>query len=635
MNRDAKLKIFSTLTSLLLCIVFFFSIRLLHPFTHLNWKIYDKLTTAQTKLTAAPKAKKDILLVVLDNKTLNTLPSRWPYPRSYFAAVIDNLTNAGAKVIAFDFVFLGESSPEEDQLLKQSLSREKNIVLASTINAQGEIDLFSNKGFSQNIPIGIVTKLQDHDEIIRKGLTFLVNEQSPNQILLSWEMQILNMIKHIDLTTIKQENSHLIFNSNSGEKWEIPIDTNTMSFLIRFRCNTSAFNRISFSDVLKNNFNPELVQDKIVLIGFLSQTFGDIHNTPLRWLPGITLNANTFLTLYTHSFINKIPVYIEFILLFIGVLLSCIFVNYFKFKKALLIIIIEILVFFMLSYLLLIKGYIWNYSIFPIIVILSPLLGRKIFDLIWHSQSILFVHQDTSTRDLFYQSFAGLKYKIITAYSNKEAFSLLKNYRPDYVILDPTDTDKPASQAEKEIKSIDPSITVITPHPKLTPQQFIHNILLRIKDPKQPIADKNNDSSKKEAPVVINNEETYVNKKPPSKTNILIIDDEIECVELIKHYLSKRGYSVETAASGEEAMTAITKGKPDIVILDIRMEGMDGLVVLKEIKNIDKSIMVIMSSALENQTIVKEALNLGADHYLIKPFSLAELEKIIHKSGCF
>lgn len=590
----------------------------------MNWKIYDKLTTTGTKLTSAPKSSKDILLVVLDNDTLNSLASRWPYPRSYYAAVIDNLNNAGAKAIAFDFVFLGASSPEEDQTLKESIARAKNIVLAATINDKGEIDLSSSNNFSNNIPMGIVTKLQDRDEIIRRSLTFLVNEKSPSQIIFSWEMQILNMIKHISITTIKQDKGYFMFNSTTGEKWKIPIDPDTMSFLIHFRCPTQSFNRISFSDVLKNNFNPNIVQDKIVLIGFLSQTFGDIHNTPLRWLPGITLNANAFLTLYTHNFIKKISAYIEFIVLFLGILLSCFFTHYLKFKKAVLMTAMEISAFFIVSCLLLINGYIWNYTSFPVIITLCPFLGIKIFKLCWHCKSILFVHKDTSIRDSFYQAFNGLKYKIITTYSNRDIFRLLKNFRPDYVILDQTDTRMPASQAEKEIKSIDQRIAVITPLQKKDTQQFIHRILLEIEN----AADKQKPHEK------TSEKQPFLIKRLSSKRKILIIEDENECAQLIKHYLSKKGYSIEIAPSGEEAIPIINSQKPGIVILDIRMQGMDGLVVLKEIKKIDKSIIVIMTSALGNQAIIKEAMDLGASHYMVKPFSLSELEKVIHKLEC-
>lgn len=445
-------------------------------------------------------------------------------------------------------------------------------------------------------------------------------------------MQILKMAKDIDLTTIKTDKSGLMFNNKTGEEWKIPVDQDTMSFLIHFRCPTQSFNRISFSDVLNNNFSPNLVKDKIALIGFLSQTFGDIHNTSLRWLPGITLNANTFLTLYARDFIKKIPEYIELIILFLGALLSCFFTHYLKFKKAILMITVEIFIFFILSYFLLTNGYIWNYSTFPIIITLCPFLEKKFFKFFWHSKSILFTHKDTSVRDAFYRAFNGLKYKIITTYSNRDIFRLLRNSRPDYVVLDPADIDLPADQAEKEIKLIDRHITVITPRQKIDPQQFIHRILLEIETHNLlPPREKENTTAKQEPHGKTSEKQLSSIKKHLSKRKILIVEDENECAQLIKHYLSKKGYSIETALSGEEAIQIVNSKKPGIVILDIRMQGIDGMVVLKEIKKIDKSIIVIITSALENQAIIKEAMDLGANHYMVKPFSLSELEKVIHK----
>lgn len=660
MDRGAKLKIIHTVNSIFLCLIFFFCLRALRPLERLNWKIYDKLAVIETKLTALPAPAADILLVVLDNHTLSDLPSRWPYPRSYFATVIDNLNEAGAKIIGFDFVFTGESSPEEDSLLKESLERGKNIVLAATINEQGEIDLFSNHNFCKDIPVGIVTKLQDNDEIIRKNLTFLVNEHSPNQILLSWEMQILNGIKYIDRQTIRNEGRSLLFGSSAGENWKIPVNPRTMDFLIHFRANTADFSRISFSDVFKKNFSPEQVKDKIVLIGFLSQTFGDIHNTPLRWLPGLTLNANAFLTLYTRSFIEKMPAIAEFTALLIGVLLSCFFTYSWKFKlaghaganvkgyainnrliyilwyrrKTLLMIGLEIIVFFAVSLFLLIKGRIWDYTVFPAAVIFCPLLGEKIFALLWHPKTILFAHKDTVIRDLFYRALSGLRYRIITAYSNSEILELLKNQRPGYIILDRTDTGASALDTAKKIESIDPSIIVIIPQHKPDPRHFIRNILLDIRCNRRcaEIPDKESLPAKKDiasqpAPADIRPHD----KKPPQKLHILVIDDEQECAELIKHYFSKRGHSIDTAYSGEEALQKLNGRKPDIVILDIRMQGIDGLVTLRAIKNLDKNLPVIMSTAVDDRDIIEEANKLGADYYLTKPFGLAALENAIVK----
>ena len=119
-------------------------------------------------------------------------------------------------------------------------------------------------------------------------------------------------------------------------------------------------------------------------------------------------------------------------------------------------------------------------------------------------------------------------------------------------------------------------------------------------------------------------------KKPKFTSSILVVDDEQEAVELVKNHLAMRIVdNVNCAYNGEDALLKVKKDRPDMVILDIRMPGMDGLVVLKEIKEIDDSIVVIITSVVEDQEVIKEAMKLGADDYLIKPFDLANLDTVI------
>ncbi|OGX16593.1 MAG: hypothetical protein A2166_01470 [Omnitrophica WOR_2 bacterium RBG_13_41_10] len=111
--------------------------------------------------------------------------------------------------------------------------------------------------------------------------------------------------------------------------------------------------------------------------------------------------------------------------------------------------------------------------------------------------------------------------------------------------------------------------------------------------------------------------------------NVLAVDDEKDCRELIEKYLSRKGYNVNTASSGEEAIAKVKANKPNVVFLDIRLPGMDGLIALKTIKDMDKSIGVIMTSALGEERVIKEAMELGADGYLVKPFNMSKLETTI------
>lgn len=351
-------------------------------FTH--WKLYDILVKIDYKLRPPPSTIKDIVLVTIDNDTLKNMPQRWPYPRSVFAKVIENLMLAQTKVIAFDFVFFGESTTREDEPLKTALRDNSKIILASAIAEDGSLNLFSLPGLSKDIPSGIITKLQDRDGITRRNLTYLVEEKELHKGFLSWEMQILKAVKSIDLSSLASNNKIISFQNDKGQNWTIPVDPETKSFLINFRAHTIDFNRISFYRVFKGDFYPDLIKNKIVLVGMVSSLFADLHNTSLGWLPGITLNANAFLTLYTHNFLKNVPRYIEVFILMCAVFLSGLLISLLKIKIALFLITGEIFFFFILSYLALAQGYIWNYSLLPLAVSLSSFLSKNLLTIFCH-----------------------------------------------------------------------------------------------------------------------------------------------------------------------------------------------------------------------------------------------------------
>lgn len=360
------------------------------PLEFLNRKIYDTFVKIELRLASPPAAINDILLVTIDNQTLRTIGERWPYPRAFFAKVIENLKQAGAKLIAFDFVFLGKSNPEDDALLKKSLESGGKSVLATAINEEGSIEFSTNSALSNGAPSGIITKFQDPDGVTRKNLTYLVSNKELTRGFLSWEMRILKEAKEIDLSSFETKDSIISFKARDGEKWIVPVSKSTKSFLIHFRARTMDFRRLSFSKVLEGNFDPALVKDKIVLVGFSSSVFGDLHNTPIGWLPGLTLNANAFLTLYAHDFLRNLPKYFYRIALVLGIILSSIFVTIMRPKTAVLIILVEIVAFFAISYVFLAIGYVYNYSIFPIAISLCPFLSKKIYLLFLSKETIYY-----------------------------------------------------------------------------------------------------------------------------------------------------------------------------------------------------------------------------------------------------
>ena len=107
-------------------------------------------------------------------------------------------------------------------------------------------------------------------------------------------------------------------------------------------------------------------------------------------------------------------------------------------------------------------------------------------------------------------------------------------------------------------------------------------------------------------------------------TKVLVVDDDVNIVRLIKLYLEKEDYSVFTAHNGTDALEAFRREKPDIIVLDIMMPEMDGNDVCREIRK-TSDVPVIMLTA-KGETFDKVlSLELGADDYMVKPFEPKEL----------
>lgn len=112
-----------------------------------------------------------------------------------------------------------------------------------------------------------------------------------------------------------------------------------------------------------------------------------------------------------------------------------------------------------------------------------------------------------------------------------------------------------------------------------------------------------------------------------AKGKILLVEDDDDIVELIKHNLTRDGYRVEMASSGETGFTMSRTFKPDLILLDLMLPGIDGLEICKMLKNdiATADIPIIMLTAKGEEADVVTGLELGADDYITKPFSVREL----------
>jgi two-component system KDP operon response regulator KdpE len=108
------------------------------------------------------------------------------------------------------------------------------------------------------------------------------------------------------------------------------------------------------------------------------------------------------------------------------------------------------------------------------------------------------------------------------------------------------------------------------------------------------------------------------------KPKILIVDDDKSIIKFVKGSLDANGYASYSACDGKEALDAITRVSPDLVLLDIMMPTIDGYDVCRQLRDWSE-VPVIMISALCDENEKVKCLNLGADDYLCKPFGLEEL----------
>jgi DNA-binding NtrC family response regulator len=117
-----------------------------------------------------------------------------------------------------------------------------------------------------------------------------------------------------------------------------------------------------------------------------------------------------------------------------------------------------------------------------------------------------------------------------------------------------------------------------------------------------------------------------------SQTKVLLVDDEVEFASALAERLQMRNYEVVTTHNALEALGSIHNSPPDVVVLDLRIPGMDGIETLKTIKKFDQTIEVIMLTGHGDIQSVEAGMKSGAFEYIMKPVDIGELTAKIDKA---
>jgi DNA-binding NtrC family response regulator len=115
-------------------------------------------------------------------------------------------------------------------------------------------------------------------------------------------------------------------------------------------------------------------------------------------------------------------------------------------------------------------------------------------------------------------------------------------------------------------------------------------------------------------------------------TKVLLVDDEKEFASALEERLQLRNYDVKSAANALEALGIVHSFLPDVVLLDLKIPGMDGIETLKAIKNFDSTIEVIMLTGHGDMRSVEDGMKSGAFEYIMKPVDIGELTLKINKA---
>jgi len=116
---------------------------------------------------------------------------------------------------------------------------------------------------------------------------------------------------------------------------------------------------------------------------------------------------------------------------------------------------------------------------------------------------------------------------------------------------------------------------------------------------------------------------------------MLVVDDEVEICKVLSVFFTSKNYKVFTAVDGMTALKLVKEVKPQVVLLDIIMKGMNGIDVLKQIKKIDPDIGVTMITGMGDEELASRSLQEGAFDCVIKPFKLDYIESMVSTMVAF
>jgi len=201
------------------------------------------------------------------------------------------------------------------------------------------------------------------------------------------------------------------------------------------------------------------------------------------------------------------------------------------------------------------------------------------------------------------------------AYNGEQALEAIKREKPDVMVLDLRMPGIDGIEVLRKVRQSDPDmeVVILTGHGTDKDEEEVLKL---------------GASALLKKPVDIDQLTRTFRKE---KLKVLLVDDEKEFVESLSERLELRNLSAEVAYNGEQALQTLKQGQPDVMVLDLRMPGIDGIQVLRKVRKKHPDVAVVILSGHGTDKDQKEALRLGASAYLKKPVDVDQLVGTLHK----
>jgi adenylate cyclase len=289
-----------------------------------------------------------IVIVTVDDLSMASLPSKWPYPTSYYARLVRNLTSAGAKLIVFDIEFTEPNvdDPQSDVDFAKAINDADNVVLATKIVYEmGSFDI-ENRHMVKLLPplvrssasVGLVNMIEDIDGFLRRYLLFQnINERTYYSLA-------IEALRKLEDSVIPEDQNLFGPVLQVGDRKIIKITPNTI--MINYRGPAETFRTYSIASVLDDSeFNMSddedtdvfemhkewgTFRDKIVFIGASAEELQDIKNTPFlkyegkqRKMPGVEIHANALSTILRGDYFRYVNIWLQVLGVLVLAFVAC------------------------------------------------------------------------------------------------------------------------------------------------------------------------------------------------------------------------------------------------------------------------------------------------------------------------